>query len=348
MRKLTTKLLFAIISAAFALVALGTTTFAWFTLTNEATISKFNAEITAGEGIEISIDGTNYYTTIPTNIIQAEINKLKVTLKDITSPDGVYLYPLGDQNVTTKIPFYETPSENQTNQFIQFDLWVRSTTPTNVFIDTIDLSATSIDWLADTTFINAKGITVYPYVNKDAAVAAGVTDIPEDSLFDQQAYDASNALRMSFALYGATTAKLVYEKPVSDDNTVLGQNAIANGMVSYYLAKTGENLLERQELDENGEPVVDENGKPVMVPYNPTLPATNTLTTIDDEEETKSPFLLTTLTGEATDAYYTQKMTIRLWVEGWDPDTFNAILNAEIFARIVFTSDPHIEPESED
>jgi len=103
MRKLTTKLLFAIISAAFALVALGTTTFAWFTLTNEATISQFNAEITAGEGIEISIDGTNYYTTIPTNIIQAKIKKLKVTLKDITSPNGVDMYPLGPQTPGTKI-----------------------------------------------------------------------------------------------------------------------------------------------------------------------------------------------------------------------------------------------------
>ncbi|HRS31143.1 MAG TPA: hypothetical protein P5546_07450, partial [Bacilli bacterium] len=89
MRKLTTKLLFAIISAAFALVALGTTTFAWFTLTNEATISQFNAEITAGEGIEISLDGTNFYTTIPATVIQAKINSMNIELKDVTSSNGI-------------------------------------------------------------------------------------------------------------------------------------------------------------------------------------------------------------------------------------------------------------------
>ncbi|MGI6728746.1 MAG: hypothetical protein ACOX5P_00560 [Bacilli bacterium] len=57
MRKLTTKLLFAIISAAFALVALGTTTFAWFTISNTASVSQFSAQVTAGQGLEISLDG---------------------------------------------------------------------------------------------------------------------------------------------------------------------------------------------------------------------------------------------------------------------------------------------------
>ena len=85
MRKLTTKLLFAIISAAFALVALGTTTFAWFTLSDTATVSTFDAQITAGEGIEISLDDINYYTTIQANVIQNKINDLNFKLKDVTS-----------------------------------------------------------------------------------------------------------------------------------------------------------------------------------------------------------------------------------------------------------------------
>ena len=92
MRKLTTKLLFAIISVAFALVALGTTTFAWFTLSDTATVSTFDAQITAGEGIEISLDDINYYTTIPANVIQDKINALNVELKDVTSINGKQFY----------------------------------------------------------------------------------------------------------------------------------------------------------------------------------------------------------------------------------------------------------------
>jgi len=329
MRKLTTKLLFAIISVAFALVALGTTTFAWFTLTNEATISKFKAQITAGEGIEISIDGTNYYTTIPTNIIQAEINKLKVTLKDITSPDGVNLYPLGNQEEDKKIPFYPNPDADQTNQFIQFDLWVRSTTPTNVFIDTIDLSATPIDWLADTTFTNAKGNTVYPYVDIAAAVAAGVTIInPDESLFGQQTYDASDALRMSFALDGATTANFVYEKPESTSNTVLNQTPQLNGAVHYYNQKNGLN----SDTTNNHENYTG-------LKYYEAVVAESITTFVNQD-----PILVLSDVAEE-DGYYYGKIDVRIWVEGWDPDTFNAILNAEIFARIVFTSDPYIEQE---
>jgi hypothetical protein len=339
MRKLTTKLLFAIISAAFALVALGTTTFAWFTLTNEATISPFNAEITAGEGIEISLDGITYYTTIPTEVITAKIAEQNVKLKDLTSEDGINLTKLDGTSVTWTTPTKENDVfTSDPNQFIQFDLWVRSTTPTNVFIDTIDLSATSIDWLADTTFTNAKGITVYPYADSAAAVAAGVTDIPEGSLFGQQPYDASNALRMSFALDGATTANFVYEKPESASNTVLNQTAISNGMVDYYYKKTGINLLKTYDNDGN----ITGDYTPVIIQSKDLLK--DAVDADNQPIKVANPFNLTSLTVK-TGNYYVQKMAIRLWVEGWDPDTFNAILNAEIFARIVFTSDPYIEPE---
>lgn len=292
MRKLTTKLLFAIISAAFALVALGTTTFAWFTLSDSATVSQFNAQITAGEGIEISIDGTNYYTTIPTSIIQAEINKLKVTLKDITSPDGVNLYPLGDQNENTKITFYATPGENQTNQFIQFNLWLRSPSATTVNLESVTFSSTAKSWTSDATFTHPKYGEVTPAAAK--------------------IYYAHDALRLSIS--EGTTKKVVYEAPASNTNTVLNQTRISEGMVNYYFVKNSINLLNAYE--------------------SVVLPASTNLLQLDTDGETEipEPVDVVSLAGNNV----AKVITVRVWVEGWDPDCFNAILNEYINVQMVF------------
>ncbi|MFA7377032.1 MAG: hypothetical protein WCZ13_05950, partial [Acholeplasmataceae bacterium] len=65
------KILLSVIAVVVTVAALGTSTFAWFTLSNRASVGTFEAEVTAGEGIEISLDGVNWYTDIPTSIIMA-------------------------------------------------------------------------------------------------------------------------------------------------------------------------------------------------------------------------------------------------------------------------------------
>ncbi|HPD12941.1 MAG TPA: hypothetical protein PLP15_06250, partial [Bacilli bacterium] len=255
MRKLTTKLLFAIISAAFALVALGTTTFAWFTLTNEATISQFNAEITAGEGIEISLDGTNFYTTIPATVIQAKINSMNIELKDVTSSNGINMTKIDG----TPVLFQSTPGVNK-NAFIQFDLWVRSpkaNTAVQLKSVTFDSKIKDSDdlieptpWNTDVIFVNAKEQLVVPYENAAALIAAiksglhpnlalstdetkvtykelkeytlQTDDETKNVLYKNEAtYYAENALRLSISevtIEGGNESEsklVVFEKPAS-------------------------------------------------------------------------------------------------------------------------------------
>ena len=61
------KLMVSILTLTFALLTLGTATFAWFTLTDTATISQFDATVMAGEGIEVSLgeDNPNFFTAVP-------------------------------------------------------------------------------------------------------------------------------------------------------------------------------------------------------------------------------------------------------------------------------------------
>lgn len=289
MRKLTTKLLFAIISAAFALVALGTTTFAWFTLTNEATISQFNAQITAGEGIEISLDGTNFYTTIPDTVIQAKINSMKIELKDVTSKDGIVMTEIDG---TTTVSFLSDPGENEKNAFIQFDLWVRSPSATTVNLESVTFSSTGKSWPSDATFTHPKYGELKPG--------------------DEEIYYAHDALRLSIS--EGTSNKVVYEAPASDTNTVLDQNRISAGMVNYYLVKNSINLLDKYQ--------------------SVVLPASTDLLKLDTDNETEipDPVAVVSLTGNNE----AKVITVRVWVEGWDPDCFNAILNEYINVQMVF------------
>ena len=355
MRKLTTKLLFAIISAAFALVALGTTTFAWFTLTNEATISQFNAEITAGEGIEISLDGTNFYTTIPATVIQAKINSMNIELKDVTSSNGIEMTKIDG----TSVPFLSTLGANDKNAFIQFDLWVRSPkadTEVQLKSVTFDTKINDSDdlieptpWNTDVIFVNAKEQLLVPYENAAALIAAinsglhpnlalsGSGDqakvtykLYEDTyeytldtnvLYKGQAiYYAENALRLSISevtISGETESEsklVVFEKPASvtiggvtdNTNTVLGSEKKPYGMVDYYDNKNGTTLY-----------TTYSQFKPVATVTDLSTP--KTLVTLENA-------------NNAT------QLRIRIWIEGWDPDTFNAILKQVILAQIVFGS----------
>lgn len=327
MRKLTTKLLFAIISAAFALVALGTTTFAWFTISNTASVSQFSAQVTAGQGLEISLDGTNFYTTIPASVIQAKIDSLNVTLKDVTSPDGKKMYYLDDDD---EITYGET-----SNPYIEFDLYVRSPVAlTEVKLSSVSFSSNTgnATWTPDTIFVNAKGKLVVPYIDAaalkaaaPALIEAGIikdfeVDSEEETLvsvtyrndnifpvgnieFGPKAYYAEDALRLSIS-DGVTT--VVYQKAdETTTNTLLGAAPIPNGMVDYYYNKNRINLIE-----------------------------TYTSITLPDTKTLSSPEKVTTL----GDANSTTTLKVRIWVEGWDPDTFNAILTQDIYVSLSLTS----------
>ncbi len=202
------------------------------------------------------------------------------------------MYPLGDQNENTKIPFYATPGENQTNQFIQFNLWLRSPSETTVNLESVTFSSTGKSWTSDATFTHPKYGTVTPE--------------------GAEIYYAHDALRLS--IYEGTTKKVVYEAPASETNTVLNQTRISAGMVNYYFVKNSINLLEKYQ--------------------SVVLPASIDLLKLDTDEVTKipDPVAVVSLAGNNV----AKVITVRVWVEGWDPDCFNAILNEYINVQMVF------------
>lgn len=86
MKKLTRKLFISILSMAFAVIAIGTTTFAWITVSNTATVNAFGGSVEAGvAGIELSIDnGATWQSNISLDSMIASGFKFS----DVTTNDG--------------------------------------------------------------------------------------------------------------------------------------------------------------------------------------------------------------------------------------------------------------------
>src|SRR5690606_5822682 len=133
MQKLTRKLFISIFTAVFALVTLGATTFAWFTLTTTVSIEEFQAEITSGTGIEVSLNGVRFSSYISTDEIVERIKHKNfgggsIVLDAVTTANGY------DQFKVLVIPEKENPDDEvvpelrnvEGEKWISFELYFRT------------------------------------------------------------------------------------------------------------------------------------------------------------------------------------------------------------------------------
>ena len=316
MNKMSRKLMVSILTLTFALLTLGTATFAWFTLTDTATISQFDATVMAGEGIEVSLgeDNPNFFTAVPSEVINAFLQGAgfagNFRMKHITSNDGKNFKDLeGDPKTNPKQDGY-----------IEFTLRFRSQqSGINIYLAPgSGLSGAAVNWTADTTFKNGQDEEVKP----------------EDG---SKPYYIANAARFSVSsLAGENeTVKLVYELPenaygsetnVEYGNKVLNQTPQLNGAVHYYNQKNGLNS-DLTDDDEDGE---FDNYNGLSFLSAETAPS---VTTFFDQD----PILKLSTTAQS-DGYYYGTVVVRIWIEGWDADCFDALYGASLKIDLQFTA----------
>ena len=103
MKKITKKLLMAILSVSFALVALGTVTFAWFTLTNTATILPIDIDVSTDDGLEIAMGKLTINEEGIALANKAWFTELDEETFWIIGTDGYNLDEFALENVTSKM-----------------------------------------------------------------------------------------------------------------------------------------------------------------------------------------------------------------------------------------------------
>jgi len=168
MKKLTRKLFISILSMAFAVIAIGTTTFAWITISTTADIEGIEATVETGAGgIELSLDyGTQGTNATWSNIVKVTesnfIDFADTGLSDVTW-DGTDFKELVINDNTAA---YDTIDGEK--PYIEFKVWIRNTNPdggpVKVTIDNskvkFDHVATSGSFTSDVTFTDNTAATV--------------------------------------------------------------------------------------------------------------------------------------------------------------------------------------------
>ncbi|HBP25957.1 MAG TPA: hypothetical protein DD618_03295 [Acholeplasmatales bacterium] len=325
MKRLTNKLFISILTVAFAVIALGTTSFAWFTLGNTATVSSFNATVTAGEGIEMSLDATafddpdaNWYSTIPTSVIN---NWLKVgdtgefRFTHVTTADNETFYTMDDSGALVLASAGDSAVGDR--EYISFTLSFRSTQTAapSIYWKDVQLTSNNLPWRCDVpTFMNGEGVAT-----------------PNSEVSN---YSAANAVRIGVV---GSLANIVYELADSETdveydiigNSVLGQVSGtslegANGSVAYYYAKN--------------DGVYPSGADAVTVPATITDPDLLDVVQAEADPLDLVGKPLVTLTQIADNQWF-GTVTVNIWIEGWDPDCFNSILKGVITTSLIFSTE---------
>jgi len=298
MNKLMRKLSISILAVVFAVVAMGATTFAWFTLTNTAKLDQFTVEVTTEEGVELSMDQTNWSSVITPTQFTAGLLAQKVTkpaLTAVTTIDGTdgsfkTLLDLTSAGVAT----FDDATAGV--DYFEFTIYIRTTTqnqPIYLSNANTDIEGTAINWTADKGFTPSTGVAVN--------AGGSLTVNPED------------AVRM--AVEG--TAIHVFELPGGGTNTSGQGFSWTKGALNYYASKKG-----------------------YANPTDPDGDASDHATTATVRPLGTAYTTAVAQTGSvAASGYYTTSVTVRIWLDGWDQECYNAIFGGVLNVKIGFTTD---------
>ncbi len=317
MRKLTQKLVLSVVTMALVVIALGTSTFAWFTLTNTASVGQFNAQVTAGEGIEISlgtwesndatitgINAPTWYTVIPASVIQARLTAMYSTtleLTDLTSADGIVIENLEGTQIN-----------NLSGDYVEFKIFFRSTSESTIRWNQASLTGTAKPWVVDTAYVgaNLNEFALAPTNAVGATVQVAAWTAARLSVFNLAG--DTGAVYQAPAVIGSSTASVVY-------------NSIALPAVSY---------AEGFEFGAASYQLAKNDGVSVY-----TLPAVGygaALTSVLSGDPLVGTPVVTLAKAVSTDTYAYGTVVVRVWIEGWDADAFDSIFLTSLFVSLGF------------
>lgn len=296
MRKLSRKLFIACLAVAFAVIALGTSTYAWLVVSKTASVDSFSAEVTAGAGsLQVSLDEDGTYGP---NIASSELTQFTtgVKFKDLTlnSNDNKF-YTISadtDNNDATLIEAGEA-SALKGQSIVQFDFWVK--------LDNTAAAGTTkklqLD-LAKTTI--TPGAEAYSWT-PEYDVTSQKADFALIKGTETTKYFASNAARIMIKL--GDNNPVIVENNV---NTGLQDNNATDGAMGYLKKSLGKETS-----------------------------ATITANSANSQDATHQLGNGFADLGEVSQT--ATKVTVTVWIEGFDFDCINAIYKQTLAATLGLT-----------
>ena len=249
MKKLTKKLMLSILTVALTFIALGTSTFAWFSMNDTVTVTGMKFKTQVGDNLLIA-DGTTAATSAPadsefkTSLVQ---NTTQTYIEPVSSIDGVNFFYTSTQNVAangdavseTYIAYvqnddfdknygFNTASTQEAYGFIDYAFFLKAI---NTDSSSKDVKITALNLVYGGAEQTQKAFRVAVFVNnmgEDGSTAASAPTA--DTL--------KSIIRDSVAGYHTATAKAVNSTStlaeVTKLDTALTVGSVAAGKTNYY------------------------------------------------------------------------------------------------------------------
>ncbi len=322
-KKKSKKIFIAILMILFSGVVLTASTYAWFTANKTVTVEQIEVNVAASNGLQISVDATNWKTLISNADIQGAgttytgaVNQLPTTsivptssIGEIDTTTGFMKMFKGDivsnasgTNILKAVQSTETHG-TASGDFIAFDLFFQVTEDTPVYLT----SASKVIAVGDSKGIeNAARVAFVEQGNAAAGTAVGtVQGLKSDG----------------------TKPSIIWE-PNTD---VHKPAAVVAALSTYGITTT-----------ETGAARINYNGVKALIPEDANVPLNSTDT---NYFSAVTPALTSVATGIPESAYLqlftlkagTTKVRIYMWVEGQDVDCENNASGSSLAYNLQFS-----------
>ena len=311
-KNLTKKLMLSVLTLAFAVVSLGASTFAWFTVGGTQQKAEFSADVVGGVGLDVAVTSCE---VAPSQWFSAgaDINgEIQTVLTALNGSDWAFNAVTPADKLAYGVNAFQTQSEALAADtaangkgYVAFDLHFKLSDNTitdvyELYLEKFTITTDNITaWKCDTEFDVADGNTI--------------------GLNTSNEYNVLSALRFAVIENATDGFKEIYEQEalnnyaeekVSNGYNTEGFSAGDKGAVAYYEAKTTTD---------------------VTVPTNDN-PSTQKLEFASNSIGAEHVEINNNFSGSDQ----VVSLTILLWVEGWDAECLNAIFSQNIKLELEF------------
>jgi hypothetical protein len=309
------KINFSVISLVTVLLLFGTATYAWLSMSMINNLENITITATAGNELELSLDGEVYEGSLPHVVMEQLLRQVK--LDDVTSYDGISFQRGG----------IRSPGQAIRNiDYLSFDIYFRTTRPEHyVYLVNNVNHRVQYDTSVPGTFVVSRGVSWSPRYD----FQNGLSDEEVFKAGQQAMFYASDAVRISAVeqindrnpldvRLSDNLARMIYD-PSENEYRGFGQTF---GAFHYFELMTGNRLI-------------PPHSKPNTIYQLTEFHELNPYMALDDRSliATLQP---SSMTDDRGRPYFTGKVRINIWVEGWDPDTFDCILQDRLKIQLQF------------
>lgn len=361
MQKITKKIILSFFSLLLIVTVLGTSTYAWFTIGQTVMIEEFEMDVESGDGLEFAfvsknkvdlknneglefvsiLDGKTIKGLIAADYGWNENEALEMfKMKDFTSKDGKNIEEMVKPIENKDIPLM--PANASNGGFVEFTLRFRTE---KAALSHLVWSYVSLD-SEGVNDINPGFKFPTPTFTKEGK-RREVFPKSDDEYYIDYTYKAADAARIAIEGYVLDdevankylNSVVVYEKEERDfedkneKESFYGNSVLSNNQPNfdegnlYYFKKTYSSAIDVIHKDYRAAKTIqslteyyeDPEDDPIEVQI-----VLGTFKVLDEESEVEDPYLYTDI-------------TIRIYIEGFDAEAFNVILNDKLSIMMQFS-----------